>query len=168
MDLAKTNLQHDDDYFKKYFWSNENKTVLFAYNDATHVWREDGAACSQKNTITTMKHVCGNIIVCACFVYSGTEELINIGSNMKSAKCINNLEDCLRISVKKLEPVPDWMFQKDIDPKHTAKVTRAWFEDNNINVIKWPRQSPYMNRIENVWKLMKSSIREKDRKTSVV
>ena len=53
------------------------------------------------------------------------------------------------------------MFQQDIDPEHTAKVTRARFEDNNIRVIKWSKQSPDINTIENVLKLLKKSIREK-------
>ena len=114
-----------------------------------------------------MKHSCGNIMFCGCFVYSGTEELIIIVSTMKSAKYINILKDCSQLSFQKLEPVPDWMFQQDIEPKHAAKVTRAWFEDNNMKVIKWTKQSPYMNPIENIWKLLKCSIRKNDRKTSV-
>ena len=119
-------------------WSDEIKIVLFGHNDATQVWGEDGAAYSQKSTIPSMKHGCGNIMVCGCFLYSGSEELITIGSTIKLAKYFKNLEDCLQSSVQKLQPVQDWMFQQDIDPKHTAKVTRAWFEDNNIKVIKWP------------------------------
>ena len=89
-------MQHDEDYLKKILWSDEIKIVLFGHNDATHVWREDGAAQSQKNTIPTKKHGGGNIMVCGSFVYSGTEELIIIGTTMKSAKRIKILEDCLQ------------------------------------------------------------------------
>ena len=71
LDFAKTNLQHDDDYFKKILWSVENKTALFVHNDATHVWREGGAAYSQKNTIPTMKHGCGNFMVVVTSWFAG-------------------------------------------------------------------------------------------------
>ena len=149
-DFNKTNLQHDDDNFKKTLLSDKSKIELFGHNDATHVWRDDEAAYCQKSTITTMNHGCGNIMVCGCFAYSGAEELLILGDTMKSGKYIKNLEGCLQPHVQKLEPVPDWMFQQNIDPKHTAKVTHALFEDNNIRVIKWPKLSPDMNPIENL------------------
>ena len=80
---------------------------------------------------------------------------------MKSDKCIKTLEDCLQSSVQTLEPVPDWIFQQDIDPKHTDKVTRAWFEYNKIKLVKWLKQSPDMNPIEFFWRILKKSICEK-------
>ena len=63
LDCAKTNLQHCNDYLKQISWYDKSKNELFGHNDATHVWREDGAAYSQKNTISTMKHGGGRIMV---------------------------------------------------------------------------------------------------------
>ena len=94
------------------------------------------------------------------FVYSKTEELRIIDSTTKPSKFIMIFEDCLQSSVQKLEFEPDWIFQQNNDPEHTAKVTRAWFKDN-IKVTNWPRQSPDMNPIENLLNLLMKCIRER-------
>ena len=42
--FAKTNFLHDDDYFKNFLWFDESKFELIGHYDATHIWRENGAA----------------------------------------------------------------------------------------------------------------------------
>ena len=71
------------------------------------------------------------------------------------------LENRLQSSVQKLELWSDWMFQQDNASKHTSKLTLARFEYNNIQIMKWPRQSVNLNPIEKLCKLLKKRIRER-------
>lgn len=55
---------------------------------------------------------------------------------MNTAAYQNILEANLMISVENLELPPDWIVQQDNDPKHTAKSTKKWLAENNVNILK--------------------------------
>ena len=58
----------------------------------------------------------------------------------------------LKANVRLMKLKPDWIFQQDNDPKHTAKLTHNWFNCNRIKVLKCPSQSLDFNLIENLLK----------------
>ena len=54
--FAKAFLNHDNHFFREILLSDESKIEFYGHDNATYVWRKDGTAYSQKNTIPTVKH----------------------------------------------------------------------------------------------------------------
>ncbi len=42
----------------------------------------------------------------------------------------------------------DFMFQQDLAPAHTAKITKSWLNDHGVGVLDWPENSPDLNPID--------------------
>uniref|UniRef100_A0A3P9MYL3 Tc1-like transposase DDE domain-containing protein n=1 Tax=Poecilia reticulata TaxID=8081 RepID=A0A3P9MYL3_POERE len=45
----------------------------------------------------------------------------------------------------------DWVFQQDNAAVHNARLTKEFFQENNIALLDHPACSPDLNPIENIW-----------------
>ena len=52
------------------------------------------------------------------------------------------------------ETIETQIFMQDSPPCHKAKTVLSFLEEEGIAGIKWPPQSPDMNPLENVWKII--------------
>ena len=102
------------------------------------MWRKDSEAYLPQNTVPTVKFGGGSIMIWGCFSAKGVGKMSIIDSKMNAEKYQEILQENLMASVEKLRLPPDWIFQQDNDPKHTARSTRKWFAENTVDVLQWP------------------------------
>ena len=115
------------------------------------MWEKDDKAYSPKNTVPTVKFGSGNIMIWACFSAKGVDKISVIDGKMNAQKYKQILQKNLMSSVESVELPSDYMFQQNNDSKRTAKSTKKWLSENNVNVFQWPGQYTDFNSIGNLW-----------------
>lgn len=103
---------------------------VFGINLTRHVWRKRNTEYDPENTIPTVKHRGGNIVLCGCFSAKGAGWLYSIKPMDGSVYC----------------------------PKaySTTKARNKWLKKKCIRVMKWSSQFPDLSPIKkNLWRELK-------------
>ena len=110
-------------------------------------------------TIPTMKHPQKQMIW-GCFSAFGRGSLyfIDPKETVNAERYIDILSMKLKTSMR---IAGTNVFQQDSAPAHTAKTVKKWFDDNGVEVLDWPGNSPDLNPIENLWRILKRKLAQK-------
>ena len=135
-------------HWRHVWFSDESRFLLHRHDGRRRVYRRRGERYAAPCVDEALPHGGGGVTVWGAISNTGRSQLVRVQGNRTAAQYI---QDILQPLVLPLMDNPGAVFQQDNARPHTARITVAYFNNQNIRTLPWPSLSPDVSPIEHLW-----------------
>ncbi|KAI5085750.1 hypothetical protein C0J45_24213, partial [Silurus meridionalis] len=144
--------------WSKVHFSDESKFNLLS-NGKHYVRRQTGERLNPKCVKKSVKSG-GSVMVWDRLSAAGVGPLIQLLGRV-NANIYQNLLQQHMVPSLRSSPSQPAVFMQDNAPCHTAKQVKHFLKPENIEIMTWSAQSPDLNPVENLWKILGDKVMAK-------
>ena len=135
-------------HWRHVWFSDESRFLLQRHDGRRRVYRRRGERYAAPCVDEAPPRGGGGVTVWGAISNTGRSQLVRVQGSLTAAQYI---QDILQPHVLPLMGTPGAVFQHDNARPHTARITVAYFNNQNIRTLPWPSLSPDLSPIERLW-----------------
>jgi transposase len=140
-------------------WTDESCFCLRVTSGRLRVWRQPGERFHDDVVIPTVHGGGGSVMVWAAIWTGGRSQLFVVQGSLTGLTYRHVLDDFVERNRARLPE--HWILQDDNAPPHRAAVVQEFKENQGIQSLPWPANSPDLNPIEHAWDCLGRGVRSR-------